>query len=145
MPTGTRNDPFAAFNFIVQIDEVTVAGFSEVSGLGFETDAIDYREGAEAPRMRKLSGLHKYTNIVFSRGFTNSHELWDWRKKVIDGKTDRKAGSIVLRNEAGEEALRWNFDQAWPCKWEGPTFKASANEVAIEKMEICVERVELVV
>jgi phage tail-like protein len=144
MPTGTRNDPFAAFNFIVQIEEVTVAGFSEVSGLGFETDAIDYRNGDEENRVRKLPGLKKYTNIVLSRGFTDSRELWEWRKKVMDGKTDRKSGSIVLLNEAREQALRWNFAEAWPCKWEGPTFKASANEVAIEKLEICVERVELV-
>jgi phage tail-like protein len=144
MPTGTRNDPFAAFNFTVEIEEVTVAGFSEVSGLGFETDAIDYRTGNEENRVRKLPGLKKFTNIVLSRGFTDSRELWEWRKKVMDGKTDRKSGSIVLHNEAREPVLRWNFREGWPCKWEGPAFKASGNEVAIEKMEICVEGVELV-
>src|ERR1044071_9001650 len=144
MPTGTRNDPFAAFNYLVAIEEVTVAGFSEGSRLTLETDASDYRNGDEENRVRKLPGLKKFSNIVLSRGFTDSKELWDWRKKVMDGKTDRKSGSIVLLNEAREQVLRWNFREGWPCKWEGPTFKASANEVAIEKMEICVEGVELV-
>ena len=144
MPTGKRNDPFAAFNFTVEIEEVTVAGFSEVTGLDFETDVIDYRTGNEENRVRKLPGLKKFTNIVLSRGFTDSRELWEWRKKVMDGKTDRKSGSIVLHNEAREPVLRWNFREAWPSKWHGPAMKASGNEVAIEKMEICVEGIELV-
>jgi len=144
MPTGTRNDPFAAFNFTVEIEEVTVAGFSEVTGLDLETDVIDYRTGNEENRMRKLPGLKKFTNIVLSRGFTDSRELWEWRKKVMEGKTDRKSGSIVLHNEAREPVLRWNFREAWPIKWKGPAFKASGNEVAIEQMEICVEGIELV-
>jgi phage tail-like protein len=144
MPTGTRNDPYAAFNFTVEIEEVTVAGFSEVSGLTFETDAIDYRNGNEENRVRKLPGLKKFTDIVLSRGFTDNRDLWEWRKKVMDGKTERKNGSIVLKNEAGEPALRWNFREGWPKKWEGPALKASGNEVAIEKLEIAVEGVELV-
>ena len=31
--TGDRSDPYASFNFLVEIDGVTVAGFSECSGL----------------------------------------------------------------------------------------------------------------
>ena len=59
--TGSRNDPYSAFNFLVEIDNVTVAGFSEVSGLTTETDAIDYRNGDEDIIVRKLPGLKKVT------------------------------------------------------------------------------------
>lgn len=137
--TGSRNDPYSGFNFLVEIDNVTVAGFNEVSGLTSEQDVIDYRNGDEDTIVRKLPGLKKVTNIVCKRGYTDSKELWEWRKKVLEGKTERQGGAIVLQNEAREPALRWNFREGWPCKWEGPSLNAKNNEVAIESLEICHE------
>jgi phage tail-like protein len=141
--TGSRNDPFAAFNFLVEIDNVTVAGFSECSGINTETDVIEYRTGDLDITVKKLPGLKKYGNITLKRGFTDSAELWEWRKKVLQGKTERQSGSIVLLNEAREAALRWNFREAWPRKWDGPTFNGKTNEVAIETLEIVHEGIEL--
>jgi phage tail-like protein len=141
--TGGRQDPFSAFNFLVEIDGVTVAGFSECSGLTTETDVIEYRTGNTDITVTKLPGLKKFTNVALKRGYTNSRELWEWRKQVLDGRTQRQAGSIVLLNEAREPALRWNFREGWPNKWEGPTFNAKNNEVAIESLEIAHEGLEL--
>lgn len=141
--TGDRNDPYASFNFLVVIDDVTVAGFSECSGLTTETDVISYRNGDETNTQRKLPGQKKFTNIVLKRGYTKDKNLWTWRKKVMDGKTERKTGSITLLDEGRQVALRWNFREGWPSKWEGPAFNAKNNEVAIESMEIAVELLEL--
>jgi phage tail-like protein len=137
--TGDRNDPYSAFNFLIEIDGVTQAGFSECSGLTTETDPIEYRNGDEDITVRKLPGLKKYTNISLKRGFTDSKELWQWRKSVMDGKTERQPGAIVVLNEAREEALRFTFREGWPSKWEGPTLNAKNNEVSIETLEICHE------
>ena len=145
MATGQRKDPFSAFNFQVQIDGVTVAGFSECSGLVAETEIIDYRNGDEDITRRRLPGLKKFNNIVLKRGFTNSKELWTWRKTVMDGKTQRQAGSIVLLDEARQPALRWNFSEGWPAKLEGPTLNAGTNANAIETLEIVHEGLEMVV
>lgn len=134
---GERKDPFRAFNFKLEMDGVTKAGFRECSGLDASTDPVDYREGQDKGNIaRKLTGLNKHANIVLKRGVTDDHSLWDWRKKVIDGKTDRQHGSIVLCDETGEEKVRWNFVEGWPTKWTGPTFNATSNEVAIETLEI---------
>lgn len=138
-----RKDPYAAFNFLVEIDNVTVAGFSECSGINTETDAIEYRTGDTDITVTKLPGLKKFGNITLKRGFTASKELWEWRKKVLDGKTERQSGSIVLQNEARQEAMRWTFREGWPRKWEGPTFNAKTNEVAIETLEIVCEGIAL--
>jgi phage tail-like protein len=137
--TGSRNDPYSAFNFLVEIDGVTVAGFSEASGLDSETDVVEYRDGNEDITVRKLPGLKKYSNISLKRGFTDSTELWEWRKKVMDGQTERQSGSIVLLNEAREPSLRFNFREGWPSKWEGPSLNAANNETAIETLEIAHE------
>jgi phage tail-like protein len=143
MPDGKRNDPYGQFNFIIEIDGVVKGGFSEASGLTTDTNVIEYRDGNEITTVRKLPGLMKYNNIVLKRGWTKDRSLWDWRKKVIDGKTQRAGGSIVLLDEARNEALRWNFREGWPSKWEGPALNAKTSEVAIETLEIAHEGVEL--
>jgi phage tail-like protein len=141
--TGSRNDPLASFNFIVKIENMEL-GFSEVGGIGTETNIIEYREGYEEPRMRKIPGQGKNPNINFKRGFTtNGKELWLWRKTVLDGKTQRKGGTITLLDEARKPALVWEFSEAWPSKWNGPALNAKNNDIAIEEMELAVERVAL--
>lgn len=137
------NDPYSAFNFLVEIDGVVQAGFSECSGLTTESDVIEYRNGDEDITVRKLPGLKKFTNISLKRGYTSSKDLWEWRKKVIDGKTERQSGTIKLLDEARDEALTWNFYEGWPSKWEGPSLNAKNNEVAIETLEIACEKIEL--
>ena len=143
MATGDRRDPFRSFNFRVELDGITRAGFRECSGLDASQDPIEYREGTEGLTARKLPGLNKYSNITLKWGMTDDTEMWDWRKKAIAGKVERKNGSIVLLDESGEEKLRWNFREAWPTKWTGPSFNATGNEVAIETLEITHEGLEL--
>lgn len=143
MADGTRNDPYGQFNFQVEIDGVGKFGFSEVSGLTTDTNIIEYREGNEVAdgesTTRKLPGLIKYNNIVLKRGFTKDQSAYNWRLKVIQGKTSRASGSITLLDEARSPVLRWTFRQGWPSKWEGPALNGKTSEVAIESMEIAHE------
>jgi phage tail-like protein len=139
-----RNDPYAQYNFILEIEGTTSAGFAEVGGLSMEQDIIEYREGSDTATVRKLPGLRKYGNISLKRGYTQNRDLWNWRKTTIDGLTERKSGAVILRDEAGEPALRWEFREGWISKYEGPALKATANEASMESVEIAVEDVALV-
>ena len=86
MPTGNRDDPYRGFNFRIELDDATVASFSECSGLTFDTDPVEYREGTDIPlHVRKLTGLRKFANIALKRGFTDNTELWDWYNKILNG------------------------------------------------------------
>ncbi len=140
---SARNDPYAQFNFLVEIDGVTVAGFTEVSGLTAESEVIEYRTGADEPTVRKLPGLLSYGNITLQVGYTDNTDLWEWRKTTLDGATQRRDGSIILLNESREEALRWNFANGWISKYDGPSLNSTTNEAAIETVEITIERLEL--
>jgi phage tail-like protein len=141
MATGERKDPYGQFNFVVEIDGITQAGFQEVSGLDSTQDPIEYREGNEILTARKLPGLNKYSNITLKWGITDSTELFEWRKKAEEGKVERKNGSIVLRNDAGEEKIRWNFREGWPSKLTWPSLNATSNAMAITTLEITTEGV----
>ena len=140
--TGERKDPWQGFNFRVEIGGIQRAGFREASGLDSSQDPVEYREGTEKLTARKLPGLNKYSNISLKWGITDDAELWQWRKKIMDGTVERKNGSIVLLDDTGAEKLRWNFVEGWPTKWTGPTFNATSNDVAIETLEIAHEGLE---
>ncbi len=139
MTTGKRVDPFRSYNFRLEIGSIDRGGFQECSGLDSAQDPITYREGTDGPTDHKLPGKNTYSNISLKRGVTNDAQLWDWRKKAQDGDVERVNGSIHLTDDSGQVRVSWDFEDGWPTKWIGPSFKASANEVAIEQLEIAHE------
>jgi phage tail-like protein len=136
---GTRIDPYGNFNFLVEIDGITRAAFSEVSGFDSSVDVIEHREGGDVTTPRKLPGMTKHANIVLKWGITDDAQLWQWHLDVTKGNVQRKNGSIVMLDTAGEERVRWNFFAAWPAKWTGPSLTAEGNDVAVETLELAHE------
>ena len=144
MATGDRVDPYRGYNFRLEIDNTSVAGFSECGGLTFDTDPVDYREGTDTRlSVRKLRGLSKFTNISLKRGYTQNKDLWNWYKTILNGAVERRNGAVVLQDEVHQDVLRWNWSDGWITKYEGPAFNAHTNDVSIEHIEIVVEHVEL--
>ena len=140
MADNTPVDPYQSYRFRIELEGLQRAGFSEAAGLDVTNDVVEYREGnAKETTTRKLAGLTKYSNISLKSGITDDKTLWEWKQTTIDGKTQRKTGSIILLDDAGEEKLRWNFHRGWILSWKGPSFNATANAVAIEAIEIAHE------
>jgi phage tail-like protein len=137
MATAERRDPFRAFNFQLEIEGIPLGAFSECSGLTAEGDAVDYREGTDLqPNVRKLVGLRKYSNITLKRGYTPDQSLWQWYGNIHNGLADRRNVTIILMNEEHRPVLRWHAENAWVNKIEGPSLKASGNDIAIESVEL---------
>lgn len=134
--TEARRDPYSAFNFLLEIDGVVVASFSECSGLIDETGPIDHRTGATDESGTRVPGRRKPPMVVLKRGVTANRALWEWRRGVIEGRLQGHTGAIIVLNEAREPVRRFKFSNGWPSKFEGPDFKAESNEVAIETLEI---------
>jgi phage tail-like protein len=134
-----RDDPYAAFTYVIEIGGLATGGFSEVSGLDIEIEPISYRNGDEDFVARKLPGIKKFPNIVLKRGIIGDLDIFAWIKTTTDGTIERRDGAVVLRNEARDEVLRWSFVRGWACKYSGPSLKADSSAVAIEAVEICHE------
>ena len=138
--TGVRVDPYVSFNFLVELDGIAQASFRECSGLDSTTEVIETREGGDNVTVRKLPGKTTYTNITLKWGLTDSTELWAWRAQVVGGQPRRKNGSIVVYDLSNRvEVARWNFVNAWPTKWEGPSFNATGNDIAVETLVLAHE------
>lgn len=141
MPTGQRKDPYRNFRFLVEIDDIIQAGFSEATIPDSTQDPIEYREGDDPPTAQKIPGLIKYGNVTLKWGITDSLELYDWRKMVERGKTKdaRKNMAVILMDEEGNSAARWEFTDAWPSKYDAPDLNAKGTDIAIENLEIAHE------
>ena len=144
MPDRQRPDPFRGYNFRFEADGLTDAAFREISGITFDTDSVEYRDGDEDYlHVRKLYGLRKFTNIQCKRGITTDLQLWNWYLEILNGPATLRDGAIVLTDELQLDRMRWSFRNGFITKWEGPSFNAASNDVAIEMIEIAVDRVEL--
>ncbi len=126
-----NEDPYGAFNFKVEIDGITMGGFSEVSGLRIETEVYTFKEGGLNFFEHKLPKSTKFSDITFKRGITDQ-KLYKWYLKVINGRIERKNGSIILYDKGRGKEIIWHFFAAYPIKWEGSTFSASGNSIATE-------------
>jgi len=135
MPASSHHEPLAGFNFRVEIDGIVVAVFSKCRGLSSETEVVEYREGGDQ-RIRKLPGITKFSNITLKRGITQDRTLWEWRQTVVNGRVERRNGSVILLDTAHSEVARWNFFDAWPAKWEGRDLDARSSDVCIETLEL---------
>jgi phage tail-like protein len=136
MPTGIKQDPYRAFRFKIEIGGLIIAQVSEITGLQIETETEPYEEGGVNDFVHQLPKRTKYPHLILKRGITDLDELWRWYQDVVSGTVERRNGSVVLIDAAGEEKWRWNFVQAYPVKWTGPDFRADNNAVAFEAVEL---------
>ena len=140
-----RHGPYRNARFLLEIDGIVQAGFSQATIPEASTEPIEYREGNEGPTMRKLAGANSYGNLTLQWGTTpDSIELFEWRRLVEQGQVDeaRRSIAVILLDEQGEPGARWEFRDAWPQQYDAPDLDASGNEVAIESMEIVHEGME---
>jgi phage tail-like protein len=141
--TGARTDPYVSFNFLIELDGIAQASFMECGGLESTTEVIEARDGGNPTTVYKLPGKTAYADISLKWGLTDSVELWTWRQQVVDGTVVRKNGSIVVFDlQNRREVARWNFVNAWPSKWTGPSFNARGDEIAIETLVLAHEGIK---
>jgi phage tail-like protein len=139
-----RLDPYAGYNFSVELDGITRAGFRECSGLENSQNAGEYREGTDKNlSVRKLPGLVTHSDITLSRGITSDSKLWEWREKAMKGNVERHDISITLLDDTGNPTVTWNLFDCWPRQWTGPSLNAAADDLAVEQLVLTCERVEV--
>ena|SRR2546425_9629613 len=145
---GLPSDALAGYHYSIEIDSVTIAQFSEVSGLTSELDVIDLKQNTPDGKfvIHKLPGNRKPPAITLKRAKNSSKDLWDWHQKIYQGSVSdaRKNGSVVLYSYDQTEVARYNFTNAWPSKISMGTLNAGSNDVLMEEVTIVCEEIERV-
>jgi phage tail-like protein len=140
------NYPLPKFHFLVEWGG-TRLGFTEVSGLEFETEVIEYREGSSKTYNKsKQPGLTKYANVTLKRGVvTGDLEFFKyWRDSMQFMHPQKRDITIKLLDDEHSPVLTWVVRSAWPCKVKYGDLNAGSNEILIESMELAHEGLSII-
>src|SRR6478672_2520921 len=127
-----KNYPLPKFHFQVEWGGTRI-GFTEISGLDFETEVIEYREGSyKTYNKNRKPGLTKYSDITLKRGtFLCYFEFFELCRKTMmfqEGKEKfRRDVVIKLLDEEHTPIISWSVLNAWPRKVQYADLKADAN------------------
>lgn len=143
---GERQDPYAGFNFRMEIDGIEVAGFKEISGLEMTTEVIEYAEGEEInAKIKKIPGRTKFGEVTCKRGIVEGTELWEWCDSINDypREIERKSITINLLDNEGEPQKTYTLFETWPSKYATGTLDAGSDDLAIEEIVFVFENMEI--
>lgn len=167
-PKGTRgmvtafdnkadSDPWGNYRFALFLHleggELTeIAHFMECSGLKNSAEVFEIQEGGLNGRTHKRPGQSRWDNIVLRYGTSASTQLAAWRDRYIKDsftsgeRTEPKksSGAIVLMDNSGRPLRRYEFKNAWPVSWEGPSLNSGGSDLAVETIEIAHEGLKVV-
>jgi phage tail-like protein len=132
--------PLPKFHFSVEWGGTNLS-FTEVTGLKFTTELIEYRGGASPEYHKiKMPGMQKFDNITFKRGsFKGDNQFYEWWNTVQLNTIERRDITVKLLNENHDPVVTWSIKNAWPLSMTSSDLKSDGNEVAIETLEVAHE------
>ena len=132
--------PLPKFHFRVEWGGTRI-GFTEVTGLDMQVEAIEYREGSSPEYSKiKMPGMHKFSNITMKRGtIQGDSDFYKWMNTINLTVVERRDIVISLLNESHEPVMTWKAKNAFPVKVQASDLKSDGNEVAIETLELAHE------
>ena len=134
---------YGSYQFLLELESLRygereiVAGFSTISGGGVKIEKRDTTTGDDRHKTH-MPGPVEYENLTLSRGITTNTDLLDWIRAILNGDSDRRSGSVILLDNAGEEVRRWNFYDSYPISWSGPDLASDGSNMAIEKFDLAI-------
>ena len=160
MANGTRTTPSHGFQFTLHtvpnadgfnyLPEGTV-GFSRISGLASETEAVDYKEGNDI-YISKLPGRTMVPEITISRAVDENNNLRTWRALIEERQTVplpqvrctcvitiyRRSGAPNSGGQSESEIVQiWEVRDAWPKSLTLGDLDTSTGEVLTQDVVIC--------
>lgn len=111
-------------------------GFTEVSGLDIEVEAVNYSNGASPEdNARKVPGLRKFSNVTLKRGIAkNDNDFFNWINTKRIGDIERRNVIIALLDEDHNPIVVWRLKNAFPVHYYGPVLSATDGNIAIETL-----------
>ena len=130
--------PIPKFQFSVEIPDVGVIAFQEVSGLDVGQSVTWYRK-AKSPNVAPIKppGTQTPGTVTMKRGvFAKDTKLFAWYKAIAENRVKRTTVKIKLIDESGNPVMAWTLTNALPTKITSADLNAAGNDVAIESLEI---------
>jgi phage tail-like protein len=122
--------------FLLKVPGIdTIGQFTQCSGMELEFEVLEYAEGGNNESVYRLPGHVRYPNLVLTRGLTNQDALEQWLWKTRN-EPELKEITLQLLDSTKTVIRTWTFADAFPIRWQGPTFMAAGSDIATEVLEI---------
>ena len=149
--SATRQDPYGAFNFLVDLGSGTGsatspdAGFEECGPLAERVEVVEYRNGNDVQaEPHKITGLGRTEDVTLKRGIIGTETLFTWLDQVRTlGAAALRTVTITLLDVDREPVLTWTLQNARPVRYSAGPLHATTTKVAIEELTIAYETLEL--
>jgi phage tail-like protein len=150
--TGEPIEVHSSFRFLVKIDDIDQAAFTECDLPSLQVETLDVTEGGLSGYVHRLPVRVKAGTVTLRRGITKGSALVKWYEMVLNGQIDKamKTVSITmlgLKVSGGSSSVStistWTFNRAYPVKWVGPRLKSGDQAIAVEEIEIAHSGVEV--
>ncbi|MFT3826059.1 MAG: phage tail protein [Chitinophagaceae bacterium] len=118
------------------------AQFQEVSGIGVETDVMEYQEGGINDYSWKLPKAPRHDKLVLRKGLlSKKSDFRTWCKNNLVNNNMSNAIEpqqlwVTLLNPTGQPAMQWMFYNAYPVKWSLSSFDSMKNDILVESIEL---------
>lgn len=156
MPNGAAEELLVSCKFYFEADGLSEKMILEVSGLTSETPAagadtvLGSTKGAKNLRQATPTQV-KFSPVTVKIVATNNKDLYQWYEdcnKNAGGASswsdNRKTASVVVYDQAATEQARWDLENCYPTKYEGPQLQANSNDIANETITIVHEGIKRV-
>jgi phage tail-like protein len=140
-------DPLVAFAFGIEFQDRITGYFTEVSGIGSESEVVEHKvvnEDSKETIIQKIPGRLTWGDITLKRGVTDNLDVWEWRQDVVEGNLEaaRKNGTITAYDSQWNPVAQWEVVKAWPSKVDGPAPKADSTDYLVEEMVLVHEGIK---
>jgi phage tail-like protein len=140
-------NPSSAFRFAVDIDGVTAAVFTECTLPNYEIETKeDLKEGGRTGYGLVLPGPFKPGKVSLKRGLVLADKMLDWYFSILNwsfAKDELYRTVVVTLYKGFTPSFTFEFRNAFPVKWVGPSLKADTTAIAIEQIDFAYESVSI--
>ncbi|WP_298895176.1 phage tail protein [uncultured Psychroserpens sp.] len=110
---------------------------TEVSGLEFDDDFIEYRDGADSEfHKKKMNGLTYHPNIIIKKGTFKKQLSEDQKRRIEKLLEERNEGSLKIQVDDPEfqSCLEWTIPKTTPIKVKGLNFEEDSGLITLEEL-----------
>jgi phage tail-like protein len=156
---AVSQDPAPTYLFTVEISGLTVALFTECSGIGVRRSVEKIKEGGLNDKVYMAAGPLEFENITLKRGLTVSRVLLDWFLTGMYDFSVKRVNLTIIQSAPGMNAeanadnptaggygviKHWNVENAFPVSWKISDLNVgTTNSVVIETLELAHEGISL--
>lgn len=127
----------SSFRFKVTVEGINFAAFTEFTLPSLQVETMDIKEGGQNTFVHKLPVRVTVGTATLRHGITGNLDLLKWYMQVLNGDLEnaKRQVSVVMYDVHRMPLVTWNFRDAYPIKWSGPSLKSDTNTAAIEEIE----------